>query len=152
MTKMKMKQSVTKAIEIDAGHRLLDEPSKCRHIHGHRFRIELTFSFKACASVGYAINFGDIKKIAGDWLNEHMDHGFIANPEDTVMIEACRASDSKLYLMSLNGIGEYCNPTAENIAVEIFIVMSRLFQEYDGLKLVQVRCRETPNSWADCFA
>ncbi len=129
----------------------MDERFKCHSLHGHRVDVELTFQFSKQFSIGYCIDFKEIKRIAGQWLDDHYDHGFIANPHDAVVITACEATNTKLYLMSLNGESEYCNPTAENTAKEIFLAINLLFEDNEDLKLSQVRYTETPNCWVDAF-
>lgn len=145
-------QYLTRTVEMDLGHRILHERVKCHSIHGHRVKVELTFQFIRQEAIGYCIDFKEIKRVGCQWLDDAMDHGFIANPHDEVMIKACEATGSKLYLMSLNGEGNYCNPTAENISKEIFMAVEILFESYPDLKLHQVRFYETPNCWVDTFS
>ena len=146
---MKGKQFITRSIEIDIAHRVMHERMKCSSIHGHRVKVELRFLFTAQQDIGYCIDFKEIKRVAGEWLDDMMDHGFIANPMDEAVIKACKATKSKLYLMSLSGAEQYCNPTAENIAREIFMAMTILFSDYDDLMIDNVCYYETPNCWVD---
>jgi 6-pyruvoyltetrahydropterin/6-carboxytetrahydropterin synthase len=80
-----------------------------------------------------------------------LDHGMILNPKDTQLIDTTKALGSKLWLMSLNGEGEYCNPSVENISKEIFLAMMVLFQPYKSLKIHQVKIHETPNCYVECI-
>lgn len=127
----------------------MHERVKCYSLHGHRIQVELTLAFSALQDIGYQIDFKEIKRLAGEWLDDVLDHGFIANPADTVVIDACKTVGSKYYLMSLNGAGQYCNPTAENIAKEIFITMELLFKNYPLVTVHHIRFYETPNCWVD---
>ena len=68
-----------------------------------------------------------------------------------MLIETTTKLGSKLWLMSLNGKGEYCNPSVENIAKEVFLAMGVLFSSYKNLKIHMVRIHETPNCYTDCF-
>ena len=133
------------------GHRIMHEHVMCHSVHGHRVKIEMTFRFKQTQEIGYCIDFKEIRRIGGQWLEDTMDHGFVANPHDEVMINTCQQLESKLYLMSLNGEKEYCNPTAENIAKEIFMAMEILFASFSGLEIYHVRYTETPNCWVDTY-
>ena len=144
-----MQQYITRSLEIDMAHRLMDEHFQCYSIHGHRVKIDLTFAFTAQKTVGFCIDFKELKRIGCQWISDNFDHGFVANPHDTAVIEACRKTSSKLYLMSLNGEGEYCNPTAENISRELFLAIRILFESYPNLKLHHIRYYETPNCWVD---
>jgi 6-pyruvoyltetrahydropterin/6-carboxytetrahydropterin synthase len=147
-----MMQYITRSVEIDYGHRVMHERFKCYSIHGHRARIELTFAYQQQQEIGYAIDFHEIKRIGGQWLHDYLDHGFIANPEDRLLIEVCEKTQSKLYLMSLNGKAKYCNPTTENLSREIFLAMEILFAAYPELHIHQVRFYETPQCWVDTVA
>ena len=51
--------------------------------------------------------------------------------------------------MTLNG-GKYCNPTAENIAKELYCALGSLFSETENLHLKKIRLWETPNCYTDC--
>ena len=35
---------ITRRLEFDAGHRIPDHQSQCRHLHGHRYVIEITLA------------------------------------------------------------------------------------------------------------
>jgi hypothetical protein len=43
-------------------------------------------------SIGYAIDFKEIKRVGLQWIDDYMDHCFIANPHDTVIIDAAKAT------------------------------------------------------------
>lgn len=144
-------QFITRVIELDLGHRVMHERVKCYSLHGHRVKIELTFSFTQQQDIGYCIDFKEIKRVGGQWLDDMLDHGFVSNPADSIIIKACKETKSKLYMMSLNGIDQYCNPTAENIAREIFMAMEILFSDYPFLSIYHVRYYETPNCWVDTY-
>lgn len=148
----KTEQFITRKIEVDLGHRVMHERVKCFSIHGHRVTIALTFLFYRQADIGYNIDFKEIKRIGGSWLDDMMDHGFVANPHDEHIIKACKATKSKLYLMSLGGKDAYCNPTAENIGKEIYLAMELLFESFADLEIHAVRYYETPNCWVDTVA
>jgi len=143
------KQYITRVVELDIGHRVMHERVKCYSLHGHRVKVELTFLFTASADIGYCIDFKEIKRIGGQWLDDMLDHSFIANPKDHAVIKAIRETDSKYYLMSLAGAGNYCNPTAENIAREIFLAMEILFANFKDLSIYHVRYYETPSCFVD---
>lgn len=144
---------ITRKLEFDAGHRILKHESKCRHLHGHRYVAEITVSSLGLDELGRVIDFGVIKEHIGGWIDRHWDHNMILHPEDPLLKvydlvcnEASILSDQILterppYLMS-NG-----NPTAENMAAELFKVSELLIK--DPLSIERVRLYETPNCWAD---
>lgn len=138
--------------KFDAAHRVLDEYSQCFNLHGHEYHYELIFSYEKTLKIGYPIDFKDIKNIGCSWIDLNFDHCFIANPKDFILIEACKAIQSKIYFMHLIDSRGYCNPTAENIAKEIFFSLSFLLNDYHktGLHLEIVRLQETMNCSVEC--
>lgn len=146
------KQYITRKCTFDSGHRVMNERMKCFSMHGHTYLCELTFEFDSMETIGYAIDFKEIKRVGCQWIDDTLDHGFIANPHDTDVIKACNATNSKMWFMSLNGVNQYCNPSAENIAKEIFLAMEVLFAKYEHLRIHKVLLYETPNSYTECFA
>jgi len=141
--------TVVRKGSFDSGHRVMHERFKCFNAHGHTYLYELEFEYGDALEIGYAIDFKEIKRVACQWIDDILDHGFIANPKDTVMIEACKAVGSKLYLMHLTDQNGYCNPSAENIAKEIFFAVSVLLNN-DNLWLNRVVLHETPNCFVTC--
>ena len=146
-------QYITRKGSFDSGHRVMNESMKCFNMHGHTYLYELTFSFLSQEEIGYAINFKEIKRVGCQWIDDILDHGMILNPKDETVILAAKATKSKLWLMSLNGHNDYCNPSVENIAKEVFLAMQILFDEQYkgvGLKIHQIRIWETPNCSTTC--
>lgn len=131
-------------------HRVMNERMKCFHVHGHTYLYELTFGFDEMKSIGYAIDFKEIKRVACQWIDDKLDHGAILNCKDTVLINAVNELNTKLWLMTLNGPGNYCNPSVENIAKELFLAVEILFEKYPGLWIEKIRLYETPNCYTDC--
>jgi 6-pyruvoyltetrahydropterin/6-carboxytetrahydropterin synthase len=148
-------QYISRKGNFDSGHRVMNEFMKCFNIHGHTYLYELTFSFENMEEIGYAIDFKEIKRVFCQWVDDILDHGMILNPKDTKLIETTKDYGTKLWLMSLNGDGEYCNPSVENIAKEVFLAMEILTNELyqntpTGLEIHNVKIYETPNCWTDC--
>jgi len=149
-------QYISRKGNFDSGHRVMNEYMKCYNIHGHTYLYELTFSFENMEEIGYAIDFKEIKRVFLQWVDDILDHGMLLNPHDTKLIETTKEYGTKLWLMSLNGEGEYCNPSVENIAKEVFIAMHILSDTLyknapTGLKIHKVTIYETPNCWTECY-
>ena len=149
-----MKQTITRKGSFDAGHRVMHERVKCFNIHGHLYQYELTFEYETMKDIGYAIDFKEIKRIACQYIDDYYDHGFILNPMDTVMFEACVDTKSKfrtmVFGMTIGAEDIFCNPTAENIAKDLFLSIKYLMAQFHELKLTNVRLYETPNCFVDC--
>ena len=154
---MSKTQYISRKGNFDSGHRVMNEFMKCYNIHGHTYLYELTFSFENMEEIGYAIDFKEIKRVGCQWIDDILDHGMILNPKDDLLIKTTREYGTKLWLMSLSGEGEYCNPSVENISREVFLAMEVLFDEVyknakTGLKIHRVTIYETPNCWTEVKA
>lgn len=154
---MKRIQYISRKGNFDSGHRVMNEFMKCFNIHGHTYLYELTFSFENIEEIGYALDFKEIKRVFCQWIDDILDHGMILNPKDELLIQTTKDYKTKLWLMSLNGEGEYCNPSVENIAKEVFLAMDVLSATLygntpTGLKIHKVQIYETPNCSTECFA
>lgn len=144
-------QYITRKGSFDSAHRVMNEKMKCFHLHGHTYLYELTFSFGTMEEIGYPIDFKEIKRVGCQWIDDILDHGAILNPKDETIIQACTDLQTKMWLMSLSGF-EYCNPTVENIAREIFLAMDMLFELQKHVEIHRVRLWETPNCFTDCYS
>jgi len=133
----------TRRIEFDAAHRILNHESKCKMLHGHRYVLEATFEAYDLDDLGRVIDFGEIKKILGDWINENFDHNAILSKYDAGLGEKIAAQTGQriFYLAE--------NPTAENIAKFLFEkVCPTLFVE-KNVKCTAIKLYETPNCYVE---
>lgn len=136
-----MSYEITRRLEFDYGHRLLNHEGKCRNVHGHRGVVELTVAAPALDEVGRVIDFGVLKSVVGGWIDEHLDHGYIGQQGDPVL-EVCAEVGSKFLVVDFP-------PTAEHLARYLFDVASNLLGGSYQIRVVRVRLYETPNGWAD---
>jgi len=135
---------ITRSFEFDSGHRVLGHGSKCRFLHGHRYRAEVSVVSDGLDELGMVMDFGKVKELVGNWIDENLDHNMILHEDDYL----AHSPHSQLvgrqpYIMPT---GE--NPTAENIAKLIYDRTSPLIRDH-GLVMSRVRVWETPNCWAD---
>lgn len=141
---------ITRRLEFDAGHRIPDHKSQCRHLHGHRYAVEITLSGQIIQQAGDAANgmvmdFSEVKALAKAHLVDEWDHAFLAYAGDTAVVG---------FLASMPGhktVILNCVPTAENLAQVAFQRLDQVYRDTYGnqLRLEQVRLYETPNCWAD---
>ena len=135
--------SWTRRLEIDVGHRLMRHDGKCRNVHGHRYAFEITCVADELDTVGRIIDFSAVKEVVGTWLDETMDHGFVYQEGDPIGA-AIAADGSKVYEVPFP-------PTAENLAAYVLRKANTLLAGR-GIKVMLVRCHETPNCYADAHA
>jgi 6-pyruvoyltetrahydropterin/6-carboxytetrahydropterin synthase len=127
--------TVSRQIDFCYGHRLLNYAGKCRHLHGHNGRLIITLEAEQLDEQGMVLDFSEIKRVVGGWIDENLDHRMVLNRTDPA-VAALRAMNEPLYLMDVN-------PTAENIARLIFEVARER-----GFPVVYVRLWETPGCCA----
>lgn len=133
----------TRVFGIDVGHRVMRHESKCAHVHGHRYSIEVTCAAGALDSVGRVLDFSVVKELVGSWLDDTLDHGYAHHPDDDVGAYL-QAQGLKTYAMPRD-LGE---PTAENLAQLVGQTAGLLLAAH-GVQVTAVRVWETPNCWAD---
>jgi 6-pyruvoyltetrahydropterin/6-carboxytetrahydropterin synthase len=143
---------ITRRLEFDAGHRIPNHNSQCKHLHGHRYALEITLSGdiitqEGVSEQGMVMDFSDVKRIAKERVVDAWDHAFLVYRGD------------KMVLDFLNGIPDHKTvvldivPTAENLAQTAFKLLDPAYRDtYNNhLTLQRVRLYETPNNWADCL-
>ncbi|MDR2186812.1 MAG: 6-carboxytetrahydropterin synthase QueD [Azonexus sp.] len=143
---------ITRRLEFDAGHRIPDHGSQCRHLHGHRYAIEITLSGDIIDKAGDAANgmvmdFSQVKALARAHLVDAWDHAFLVFAGDRAVVD---------FLASLPGHKTAILdrvPTAENLARIAFERLDAVYRDTYGnhLRLERIRLFETPNCWADAL-
>lgn len=141
---------ITRRLEFDAGHRIPNHTSQCKHLHGHRYAIEITLSGEVITAEGVSeqgmvMDFSDVKRIAKERVVDVWDHAFLVYRGDTAIVD---------FLNTLPGhktVVLETIPTAENLARTAFEALLHAYRDTYGnhLRLVRVRLYETPNNWAD---
>lgn len=152
-----LRTSIVRILEIDAGHRLHNHEGKCKDLHGHRYKFEITLEAEELDDVGRVVDFGVVKSIVGNWLDQNWDHGMILSNKDPVSLLYTDKyyHQSKLHGMQpspLYGMKYFllpCNPTAENLAGYLHTVANQLMKEKNtGIQITNIVCWETPNCLA----
>jgi 6-pyruvoyltetrahydropterin/6-carboxytetrahydropterin synthase len=127
--------TVSREIDFCYGHRLLNYPGKCRHLHGHNGRVVITFEASGLDERGMVLDFSDIKRVVSRWIDDNLDHRMILNRADPA-VALLEGLNEPMHLIDVN-------PTAENIARLIFDAARD-----QGFPVVDVRLWETPRCCA----
>ena len=141
---------IRRYIETDTGHRVPNHKSKCKHLHGHRYRFEAEIEgdvvqTSGVSDEGMLMDFSDISAILTKHVHDVVDHAFVVYEGDKEGREACKAMGSEHRTVVVPFI-----PTAENLAKWAFEAVHPHIQSIYGnrLQLVAMHCRETPKSIA----
>lgn len=141
---------ITRRLEFDAGHRIPDHRSLCRHLHGHRYAIEVTVSGNITLQDGdprngMVLDFSEVKSVLRTSIVDSWDHAFLVYRGDVQICEFLESlPDHRTVVLDVV-------PTAENLAAEAFRLLAPRIADLceKRLTLEQVRLYETPNCWAD---
>lgn len=140
---------ITKEIEIDMGHRVPNHKSKCRNLHGHRYKIEVGVDDKVITDAGSSdegmvIDFSDLKQIMMEVLDDGFDHGFVMyNNDDFYDIFLNLQFDENQKIIFVSFI-----PTAENLAKHWYDLIKPKLEERK-IKIAHLKVWETPTSTAE---
>jgi len=100
--------SITKEVYFCYGHRLMNHPGKCRHLHGHSVKAAITLEAEALDGQGMVCDFADIAAAAGQYIEAELDHNFLLHRDDPLVPMLERAGERFLALPA--------HPTAEYLA------------------------------------
>jgi len=131
--------SATRRFEFCAGHRLMHHNGKCRHLHGHNYVADITVRGKVGAD-GMVMDFGDLKRIVGGWIDEHFDHATLLNVADPIVGLLQPLPEANVHVMT-------DHPTAEVLARKLLWIVNILLErnDYADVKCVRVHLQETAN-------
>jgi 6-pyruvoyltetrahydropterin/6-carboxytetrahydropterin synthase len=104
--------TVSREFTFCYGHRLLDYNGKCAHPHGHNAKVLIELQNEALDQDGMVLDFTELKRTIGQWLEDFLDHQMILQDGDP-LVPVLREMGEPVFLMSEK-------PTAENLAKLVF--------------------------------
>ncbi|MCC9181092.1 MULTISPECIES: 6-pyruvoyl trahydropterin synthase family protein [Mycolicibacterium] len=128
---------------FSAGHRIVGLPgagAKCSNVHGHTFGVNWTVALPGLDA--QQVEFGAIKRAYRGWVDEHLDHGFIAHADDHQVVDWLKALGSKHYVLGTP-------PTTEAIAS---LIAHYSQSALPGVSLLSVEVTEGPHNAATWHA
>lgn len=139
---------ITKEIEIDMAHRVPNHKSKCKNLHGHRYKIEVgvddqLITESGSSSEGMVIDYGDLKETMIEVIDKQFDHNSVFSLDDPALefiIQIKQFQDKIPYLV-------HFIPTAENLAKHWYMLMNTELSK-KGIRIKYVKVWETPTSTA----
>ncbi|GFO84864.1 6-carboxytetrahydropterin synthase QueD [Anaerostipes butyraticus] len=132
---------LTTHASFDSAHFLSGYEGKCRNLHGHRWKLEVTVSSEELAQEGQIrgmiVDFGELKKDVKD-LADEFDHCLIIE-RGTLKEKTMEALEEEEFRI----IQVEFRPTAENFARYFYERIKAL-----GYQVSLVKVYETPNNMA----
>ncbi|MDO5608621.1 MAG: 6-carboxytetrahydropterin synthase QueD [Capnocytophaga sp.] len=141
---------ITKKFDFEAGHALYGYDGKCKNLHGHSYKLQVTvigepISNSENTKYGMVIDFGDLKKIVKEQIIDYFDHAMVFN-KNTPHAQLALELEAKGHHVILV---DY-QPTSENMVVDF---AQRIKSQLpDNVLLHSLRLQETQSSYAEWFA
>ena len=135
---------ITRRLEFDAGHRIPHHKSQCRHMHGHRYAIEISLSGSiintpGSSEEGMVMDFSDVKAIArSTWWNRGITPSWC-------MPATPRYRFSRISIEGHKTVVARLRAHPENLAAKAFQILDLAYRDTYGnnLRLERVRISNT---------
>ncbi len=141
---------LTKIFHFETGHALAGYDGKCRNVHGHSYRLEVTvigqpIDDPSHVKYGMVIDFGDLKKIVKEQVVDVYDHALLLNRNGGYrdIGEYLQEKGHRILLVDFQ-------PTGEMMLTDI----ARRIQPHlpENVKLFSLKLYETGTSFAEWYA
>lgn len=122
-------------------HIITGHPGKCNNLHGHNYNFTVGVTSTDLNELGMVVDFSILKKSVAFILDKMYDHKTIIYEKDP------RAATLKELGAELVNY----NPTAENMAKQIYFILCQTFREIKELQdlcVSYVKVEETANNIA----
>ena len=141
---------ITKHFSFETGHALYGYDGKCKNVHGHSYRLDVTvfgqpISDSTHVKFGMVIDFTDLKKIIKEEIVNVFDHATVFN-KNTPHVELAKLLSDRGHHVILV---DY-QPTSEMMVIDFAErIQSRLTK---NIQLFSIKLQETETSFAEWFA
>lgn len=141
---------ITKQFSFETGHALYGYDGKCKNVHGHSYRLDVTvigipISDSTHVKYGMVIDFGDLKKIVKEEIVDVFDHATVFN-KNTPHIELAKELENRGHNVLLV---DY-QPTSEMMVIDFAVKIKKRLPK--NIKLHSLKLQETATSFAEWFA
>ncbi len=141
---------VTKRFTFETAHSLLNHDGPCKNIHGHSYKLSVTFIGTPLnqpnhSKNGMIIDFGDLKKLVNEAVVNDYDHALILSdihPEQ--LIKEMETQHQKFIVVPFQ-------PTCELMLLDIKNRIQNHIHNYN-LNLHSLKLEETESANAEWFA
>lgn len=144
-----MHQIKTQLLEFSAAHRLIKNyQGKCRNLHGHNYRIFLTFNATKLDSNDFVTDFSEVKRVCNQWVKDHWDHAILVSSDDHPLLEFAKNNNQKYYVFP-----EGLNTTVEVLAHHLYQIINPMVVQNikainPTIELYEIEIWETHSSCA----
>ncbi|HEY9184462.1 MAG TPA: 6-carboxytetrahydropterin synthase [Salegentibacter sp.] len=141
---------ITKQFNFETGHALYGYDGKCRNVHGHSYKLNVTvigepITDQSDVKFGMVIDFGDLKKIVKSEIVDKFDHATVFN-KNTPHIELAQELKNRDHHVILV---DY-QPTSENMIIDF---AEKIKNHLPGhIQLHSLKLQETESSFAEWYA
>ncbi|MCL1968435.1 MAG: 6-carboxytetrahydropterin synthase [Bacteroidetes bacterium] len=139
---------LTRVFHFDMAHVLLNYPGKCKNIHGHTYKLEVTVKGAPCIEEtspkkGMLIDFSDFKNLINNEIINFWDHALMIHRDtDPILLSALKNNYEKIIIVPFQ-------PTTENMICELAAIIKKILPS--DLQLFSLRLYETENSFAEWY-
>lgn len=141
---------ITKQFSFETGHALYGYDGKCKNVHGHSYRLDVTvigqpISDTSNVKFGMVIDFGDLKKIVKEEIVDVFDHATVFN-KNTPHVELAKELEDRGHNVLLVNY----QPTSEMMVIDFAEKIKNRLP--DNIKLHSLKLSETATSYAQWYA
>ena len=141
---------ITKQFSFETGHALYGYDGKCRNVHGHSYKLNVTvigqpISDTTHVKLGMVIDFSDLKVIVKNKIVDIYDHATVFN-KNTPHVELAKELADRGHDVLLV---DY-QPTSEMMIIDFANVIKQELPSH--VKLHSLKLQETDSSYAQWFA
>ena len=141
---------ITKQFSFETGHALYGYDGKCKNVHGHSYRLDVTvigqpISDTTNVKYGMVIDFSDLKKIVKEDIVNVFDHATVFN-KNTPHVELAKELENRGHNVLLVNY----QPTSEMMVIDFAQKIKKRLP--NNIKLHSLKLQETATSFAEWFA
>ena len=141
---------ITKQFSFETGHALYGYEGKCKNVHGHSYRLDVTvigtpISDNTNVKYGMVIDFGDLKKIVKEEIVDVFDHATVFN-KNTPHVELAKELEDRDHNVLLV---DY-QPTSEMMVIDFAKKIKKRLPK--NITLHSLKLQETATSFAQWYA
>lgn len=141
---------ITKQFNFETGHALYGYDGKCRNVHGHSYKLDVTvigspIDDNSNVKYGMVIDFSDLKKIVKEEVVDVFDHATVFN-KNTPHVELAKELEDRGHHVILV---DY-QPTSEMMIIDFASKIKKRLPK--NIELFSLKLQETETSFAQWFA